>query len=99
MILSPRACSGDMYATVPTIAPVRVAAFISSAACSLATPKSSTLSRSVPSWRRQTNRFCGLRSRWMIPAACATCDPARGLRHQVGGARDRQRAPRARAAR
>ena len=34
-------------------------------------PKSSTLTRAVSSCRRVTNRFCGLRSRWMMPSAWA----------------------------
>ena len=77
----PFACSGDMYATVPTAVPglVRncrsgpaVAAVIPSAAVSgeaftLASPKSRTLA--CP--RLVTKMFAGLMSRCTIPSACA----------------------------
>jgi len=53
-----------MYATVPTVVPVRV-----SAVCpeSFATPKSS----SFTSARDVSITLAGLMSRWTIPAACA----------------------------
>jgi hypothetical protein len=39
-------------------------------------PKSRTLTNGVPSGRRVTNRFAGLMSRWIIPAACASATPS-----------------------
>ena len=71
--LRPSACSGDMYAGVPTVVPtsvtiaVLVAAAGSAASSSLAMPKSSTFT--LPSSVIIT--FDGFRSRWMMPAACA----------------------------
>ena len=73
----PRACSGDMYAAVPMITPICVAAAVSVGdwlgspsglgSSAFANPKSSTLT--VPSSR--TLMFAGLRSRWITPASCA----------------------------
>ena len=74
----PRACSGDMYAAVPRMTPIRVAAVArvgdasgspdaGPASSALARPKSSTLT--VPSSR--TLMLAGLRSRWITPASCA----------------------------
>ncbi len=92
---SPRACSGDMYATVPSVDPgrVRCAAVASSepAASSpntFARPKS----RSFASPRSVTNTFAGFRSRCRIPAAwaassaSATCEPSSSTR-SVGNGR------------
>ena len=69
---SPRSCSGAMYASVPSAAPLRLA---SAGSCTFATPKSSTFT--VP--ERVTIRLAGLMSRWMIrcwcacASACAAC--------------------------
>ena len=76
----PRACSGDIYAAVPMMTPIFVAAAVivivgelaasvsdRSGSSALARPKSSTLT--VPSGRTLT--LAGLRSRWMIPCSCA----------------------------
>jgi len=71
---SPRACSGDMYAAVPTSDPSTVRCSVRvSASCApasslsrcFATPKSRIFAR--PSEVRMT--FSGLRSRWTTPAA------------------------------
>ena len=73
----PRACSGDIYAAVPMITPIWVAAAVSVGdwdgspsglgSSALANPKSSTFT--VPS--SLTFTLAGLRSRWMTPASCA----------------------------
>jgi hypothetical protein len=73
---SPRACSGDMYAMVPTVAPGlvrcrRVASAVAPAAAtassrsraSLAKPKSNTFARP----REVMKMFAGLMSRWTMP--------------------------------
>ena len=68
----PQACSGDMYAAVPTMVPAAVS--VSSAvapsgpadAGDLASPKSSTLAPPAVSMM-----FSGFRSRCTIPLACA----------------------------
>ena len=70
----PLACSGDMYAAVPMITPICVAAAVSVGDCdgspvgfgssAFANPKSSTLT--VPSSR--TLMFAGFKSRWITPA-------------------------------
>ena len=72
---TPRACSGDMYVTVPITRPasVRNAVWVASApmlavgGASLASPKSRTLA--TPSGRIIT--FSGFTSRCTTPAACA----------------------------
>ena len=77
----PRACSGDMYAGVPTTTPASV--FSTACVClgvgdlrrrgaSFASPKSSTFTN--PSGRSIT--FSGLMSRWTMPAACAALSAA-----------------------
>jgi hypothetical protein len=75
--VSPRACSGLMYAAVPRTTPARVptavtvGAFIDSGApeapSTLASPKSSTFT--VPAGRALM--FAGFRSRWMMACSCA----------------------------
>ncbi len=57
---SPRACSGEVKAIVPSVRLVRVRSF----ACEM--PKSIT--RGPGSGNRM---FCGLRSRWMMPSRCS----------------------------
>ena len=69
----PRNCSGDMYPGVPTAPPSTVSrsivsAFGKSCGANFASPKSSTFS--CP--RGVTMMFCGLMSRWMMPAAWAS---------------------------
>ena len=61
---SPRTCSGDMYSGVPINAPVCVVPPNSS---ERAIPKSITEAR--PCW--STMMFCGFKSRWTTPSACA----------------------------
>ena len=80
----PSACSGDMYATVPTAAPglvkcssltvAAVAALAGSnlGCITLASPKSSTLA--CP--RLVTKMFAGLMSRWTIPSEWAASRPS-----------------------
>ena len=63
----PAACSGAMYASVPTTSPVRVSGS-SPARC--ATPKSSSLA-GAPAVSSGTITFCGLTSRWITPRAWA----------------------------
>ena len=58
----PRACSGAMYAGVPTTDPVRVR---SAASARLASPKSATFA--VPAASNST--LAGFRSRWTTPTA------------------------------
>ncbi len=79
-----------MYAAVPRIVPVPVAAVASSSACSFATPKSRTFSRSVPSSRRATNRLCGFEIAMDDPGELRGLDAPTRLRDQVGGALHRQ---------
>ncbi len=68
--VAPRACSGLMYGTVPTIMPVAVsvtsmsAAGIPSRVPTSASPKSRIFTR--PSL--VTITFSGLKSRWTMPA-------------------------------
>ena len=69
-VTPPVTCSGAMYATVPMIRPARV---FPAAACALASPKSTTLTR--PSAVSST--FSGLTSRCTMPAWCAAASPAR----------------------
>ena len=64
----PSACSGAMYAGVPSTSPVRVA-IDSAPPMTFAMPKSETFSVPVPVNRR----FSGLMSRWRIPFPCACC--------------------------
>ena len=72
----PSACSGDMYATVPTILPSSVAGRIVSVASS-SLPEVGSVSFARPKSRTFTSpcsftmMFPGLRSRWTMPAACA----------------------------
>jgi hypothetical protein len=78
----PRACSGAMYAAVPTTAPAKVIGEAAgddacstpgeAASDSLAKPKSSTLT--PPSGRIFT--LAGLRSRWTMPFSCAAASAA-----------------------
>jgi hypothetical protein len=72
-----RHCSGDMYAGVPIALAVPVMSI--ALWVSLAMPKSRTLTRSPlgSSASGTTNTLSGLRSRWMMPAACvASSTPA-----------------------
>ena len=67
------ACSGDMYAGVPTIAPVSARLWsVSLNSVALATPKSMTLGVGRPS-TSVTSTLLGFRSRWMIPFWWACC--------------------------
>jgi len=67
------ACSGDMYAGVPTIAPVSAKLMsVSFTSVAFATPKSITFGVGRPS-TSVTRTLPGLRSRWMIPFWCACC--------------------------
>src|SRR6185295_8862052 len=65
---SPRTCSGERYAGVPTGTPVAV-----SWVCSMARaiPKSPIFSDPL----RDTITLSGLRSRWMTPLPCAYASP------------------------
>ncbi len=78
----PRTCSGDMYPTVPRTTPSPVCRAVSVGAfgrspseaglsVSFASPKSRILA--YPSV--EIMMFAGLRSLWMIPAACAFASP------------------------
>ena len=70
------ACSGAMYAGVPTAMPVAVWNIVTrSSASARAMPKSAIFTR--PS--TLTSRFSGLRSRCTTPAACACASPASTL--------------------
>ena len=80
---------GDMYAAVPSTTPVRVAALISSTAWSLATPKSRTLTKSVPSLRRQTEQVVRLEIPVDDTGGVGRPHAAAGLADEVGGAADR----------
>ena len=72
--LASRACSGDMYAGVPSMLPVRVLCMSPPLLdTSFAIPKSRILIttgvRAEPSVAR--NRLSGLRSRWTMPRSWA----------------------------
>ena len=60
------ACSGLMYAGVPTLVPVMVRRAAPSPCAALAIPKSITLQTGAPSIV-VTSTFDGLMSRWMMP--------------------------------
>ena len=80
------ACSGDMYSGVPMMEPARVSRFASGAPGPLAMPKSSTFTKSVPSFRRSTKTFSGFRSRWTMPRWWAA-PSARQICRKMGTAR------------
>ncbi len=85
----PCACSGDIYAAVPTTVPSSVRVVSGSVLVSFATPKSNSLA--VPS--SVTRTFDGFRSRWRIPLACAassalaTCRASRTAASAASGPR------------
>ena len=62
-------------------------------ASALEMPKSSTLISRAPPTVRARNRFSGLRSRWTMPAACASATASHACRIVVGRGLDGQRAP------
>ena len=83
---SPRACSGDIYATVPTAVPglVRSASLIIGESCvdaEMFAPRVSSddlriclarpKSKILACPRVVTNKFAGLMSRWTMPLECA----------------------------
>ncbi len=77
-VLALRICSGDMYAGVPMVVPLRVVVAVAPASSlmSFASPKSLTFGtrpRSVMAHRM----FAGLRSRWISPARWAADMPAK----------------------
>ena len=91
----PRACSGDMYAAVPTTIPasvfntVRVVSAPASSGAvgaSLASPKSSTFTK--PSGRSMT--FSGLMSRWTMPDGVRGAQRGSNLDRDVECLADRQ---------
>ncbi len=86
-MLVAEACSGDMYSGVPMIDPARVSRLASEALGPLAMPKSITFTKSVPSVRRSTKTFSGLRSRWTMPRWCAA-PSARQICRKMGNARE-----------
>ncbi len=67
-----RSCSGDMYTGEPMMAWVLVTARSAVGPDILEMPKSSTLMEGVPSGPLVRKRFSGLRSRWTMPAPCAS---------------------------
>ena len=75
---SPSACSGDMYATVPSVVSGLVASIVVAASRSMppavhvARPKSRILAAPFG----VTMMFEGLMSRWTIPSACASARPS-----------------------
>ncbi len=71
--LSPRACSGDMKAGVPMMAPDWV--ICTSSACMRARPKSRMIARRGPERGVSSQMFAGLMSRWTSPASWATRNP------------------------
>ena len=83
-----------MYSGVPIAMPGLVSRF--SRACSssvvLAMPKSSTLTKSAVPSRTVRKMFSGLRSRWMMPAACAA-ESARQIWVAMRSARATSSAP------
>ena len=67
------ACSGDMYAGVPTTTPASARLWsVRSNSVALATPKSMTFGVGRPS-TSVTRTLPGFRSRWMIPFWWACC--------------------------
>ncbi|ARZ68432.1 hypothetical protein SMD11_2784 [Streptomyces albireticuli] len=90
MVREPRACSGDMYAGVPTAWPVSVSvvrAAVSST--NRAMPKSRTLTVSSG----VTMTFAGLMSRWTSPARCAAAIASQICTPQVTACAGRGRPP------
>ena len=85
--LRPRHCSGDMYAGVPKMTPVRVfgPSLPPQSGRSFAIPKSSTLTRSPPGdiGSGTRNRFSGLRSRCTISMRVRRRNRARRLDRDV----------------
>ena len=73
-LAAPAACSGAMYSGVPmiTLAPVRPPPVSS---VNFEIPKSISLTSMRPGSGSCRNTFSGLRSRWMMPAACAAPSP------------------------
>ena len=75
-VAPPRACSGDMYATVPITTPgvvarLRVSPLDDSSVRTFAIPKS----RILTTLSRVMNTFSGFRSRWTMPRSCAAASP------------------------
>jgi len=60
-----------MNSGVPTMRPAAVFCPARSESRSLASPKSSTLTKFSAFFRRMRKMFSGFRSRWMMPARCA----------------------------
>ena len=86
---SPRACSGDMYATVPSATPVLVKRSVSppmvgpaetptpsTARRGLGTSLANPKSNTLACPRAVTKMFAGLRSRWIIPNSWAASRPS-----------------------
>ena len=75
-VLALRTCSGDMYCGDPSSVLGAVRLFFDGASSSwridFEMPKSSTFTMRVPFARSARNKFDGLRSRWTMPAACAS---------------------------
>ena len=64
-----------MYGGVPMICPVRVSCSVPATAAIFARPKSISFGVSPTSRSAVRMTFDGLRSRWMMPAACAASSP------------------------
>src|ERR1041384_5865886 len=71
--------SGDMYCGVPSNTPAAVLTAVP-AENTLASPKSSTLTKSCSPSRAISMMLSGFRSRWMMPAAWGAGGGARGAR-------------------
>ncbi len=67
-----RNCSGDMYEGEPMADAAWVRAWSLAVSGVLEMPKSSTLTMGGPLGRVARKRLPGLRSRWTMPAACAS---------------------------
>ena len=76
---SPRACSGAMYAGVPSTTPVLVIAAETDPRRAMPKSSSATLSTAPP----RRNRLLGLRSRWTTPRACADASASAAQRRSV----------------
>ena len=76
LLVSPEACSGDMYEGVPTSEPAWVSnatAGPASEPCTTSTaPRLFAMPQSITSTspKGPSMMFCGFRSRWMTPCAC-----------------------------
>jgi hypothetical protein len=88
-IVPARACSGAMYAGVPTMVPRTV---MGASPVSFATPKSTTLARKSPGPIGTRHTLSGFTSRWTMPARWGRGERVEHLGHEEAPELDRERA-------